>query len=390
MKTIAFYLPQFHAIPENDQWWGEGFTEWTNVRRALPQFEGHSHPRKSTILGEYDLTDHTVHATQSVMASGAGIDAFCMYFYWFGGKRLLERPVEAWRQNTNLLPYCLSWANESWTRRWDGKEREVLMKQDYAPGYEAALFNDLRPHFAAPHYLRMSGRPVFVVHRIDLVPRASEFVEILRGLARDAGFGDLYVIAAETKPNIDPERFGCDAVCEFPPVGTNTVATAYLRPIRGVSRRFRGRIMSYDRLANYFESRKAVEFIRHRGVVPGWDNTARRRESATIYVGQSPQRYAGWLAHSRKNEQAERGSKGLVFINAWNEWAEGAYLEPDSDHGSDYLSATAGSLSSSVTARDVRHSALWSYPQLRSLAVAAAGSIVNLFRAVIARARHRQ
>ena len=151
MRTLAFYLPQFHTIPENDEWWGEGFTEWVNVRRARPMFEGHVQPRLAGELGEYDLNQRDVYARQSELARRNGIDGFCMYYYSFGGQRLLERPVEAWREDSTLLPYCLAWANESWTRRWDGKSRSVLIAQTYDNGYAERLFADLLPHFRAPH-----------------------------------------------------------------------------------------------------------------------------------------------------------------------------------------------------------------------------------------------
>ena len=340
MKTLAFYLPQFHAIPENDEWWGPGFTEWVNVRRATPQFHGHDHPRVPQLLGEYDLTDPEVGRRQSELAGANGVDAFCMYFYWFDGQRLLERPVDAWRERTDLLPYCLSWANESWTRRWDGKDREVLAAQEYRPGYARALFDDLLPHFRASHYLRHDGRPVLVVHRTDLIPGAGAFAEDMQSYARDAGFEGLYLVASETKHGLNSDDFGFDAVAEFPPVGSNTLGSAQLRPVPGLVKGFRGRLMSYRKLARAYSDRPSPSFTRHRGVMPGWDNSARRGAHATIYVGSSPGLYAEWLRRARAQEQRERGSAGLVFINAWNEWAEGAYLEPDATHGDGYLRAT--------------------------------------------------
>ncbi|MBS4753303.1 glycoside hydrolase family 99-like domain-containing protein [Nocardioides sp. zg-ZUI104] len=384
MKTVAFYLPQFHAIRENDEWWGKGFTEWTNVARARPQYEGHNHPRVSTLLGEYDLTDSSIYKQQTELARDSGVDAFCMYFYWFGGHRLLERPVEAWRENTELLPYCLSWANESWSRRWDGKDREVLMRQEYASGFAEELFADLLPHLRAPHYLQVDGRPVFVVHRIDLVPQAREFADRLRRLACEAGLRGIYLIAAETKPGIRPSVFGCDAVAEFPPVGQNTLGSAYLRPLARVRRDFRGRLMSYNRLARRFERRKSVDFVRHPGVAPAWDNTARRQSHATIYAGASPERYGNWLRHARQREAAARGENGLVFVNAWNEWAEGAYLEPDERSGTAYLDVTAGRALSASSATPI-HGLFWTYPQMRSLALATAGSVLAVVRRVRAR-----
>ncbi|WP_257952692.1 glycosyltransferase WbsX family protein [Nocardioides sp. B-3] len=252
MKTIAFYLPQFHAIPENDEWWGEGFTEWSNVRGAQPQFVGHDHPRKAGQMGEYNLLNRQVHDEQSFLAGKYGIDAFCMYFYWFNGRRLLEQPIDLWRDDPDQLPYCLSWANEAWTRRWDGKERDVLMPQGYLPEFEDEIFADLLPHFRAPHYLRQDGLPVLVVHRADLIPNPDGFARRLRELAVVAGLGGLHLVATETTPGLTPEPLGFDAVAEFPPVGANTFRTAHKRPIRGLSKGFRGRLMSYDRLVEYY------------------------------------------------------------------------------------------------------------------------------------------
>ena len=379
MRTIAFYLPQFHAIPENDEWWGEGFTEWVNVRRAQPQHAGHLHPRLTGPLGEYDLTDKTIMREQSRLAREHGIDAFCMYFYWFSGRRLLETPVEAWREDDELLPYCLSWANESWTRRWDGKEKEVLMPQNYEPGYAEDVFDAMFAHFKAPHYLRHDGKPIVVIHRADVVPNARAMVEIWRERAVAAGLSGIYVVAAETTPGLDPSAFGMDGVVEFPPVGANTFATAYLRPLAGVRRNFRGRLMSYERLATSFERRPQPPFTRHRGVAPGWDNTARRQSAATIYVGSTPERYANWLQNARRSEHRERGDDGMVFINAWNEWAEGAYLEPDAHHGAAYLEATRGTVAPIETRRP-QHRAVWSAGHLRSLALALAGSLLAIVR----------
>lgn len=391
MRTIAYYLPQFHRIPENDEWWGEGFTEWVNVRRASPLFSSHAHPRVPGTLGEYDLLDRDVHRAQSDLARQAGVDAFCMYFYWFGGSRLLEQPIDAWRDDPTLLPYCLSWANESWTRRWDGKERSVLMAQEYDEGYEEQVFQDLLPHFLAPHYIRQDGKPILLVHRAQVIPDPPAFAERLQVLARAAGLPGVHVIGSETTPELDPRALGFDAVAEFPPVGANTLASAQLRPLEGVQRGFRGRLMSYPRMASRFEKRREASYTRHHGVTPGWDNTARRRMSATVYVGSTPQRYATWLSVARSREQARRGARGLVFINAWNEWAEGAYLEPDEIHGHDHIAATADpdSFTPSRNAGEPVYGKFWSWGQLRSIALATAGSVLAVARRMRNRGRAR-
>lgn len=388
-RTIAYYLPQFHRIPENDEWWGEGFTEWVNVRKAEPLFAGHRQPLRAGELGEYDLLDPAVYREQTRLATDAGIDAFCMYFYWFGGARLLEKPIDAWRDDPSLLPYCLSWANESWTRRWDGKSRSVLMAQDYDEGYEERIFADLLPHFLAPHYLRQDGKPILLIHRAQVIPDARLFADRLQELARAAGLPGIHLIGSETTPGLEPQALGFDAVAEFPPVGANTLGSAELRPLRAVARGFRGRLMSYARMAARFESRRDAVFDRHHGVTPGWDNTARRGLAATVYVGSTPQRYAQWLATARRRERAARGERGLVFINAWNEWAEGACIEPDAETGLDHVRATAdpeGFVPTSVLAEPQR-APFWSLGQLRSIALAAAGSALSVVRRVRNRRR---
>lgn len=390
-RTFAYYLPQFHSIPENDEWWGAGFTEWVNVRRATPQFASHKHPRVAGALGEYDLLDREVHREQTRLAREAGIDGFCMYFYWFGGARLLEQPIDAWREDETLLPYCLSWANESWTRRWDGKSRSVLIGQDYGDGFEERVFADLLPHFQAPHYLRQDGKPILLVHRATMIPDPEDFAEKLQGLAVAAGLPGLHIVASETTPGVDPGALGFDASAEFPPVGANTLASAQLRPLRGVASGFRGRLMSYPRMAARFERRRPAAHVRYHGVTPGWDNTARRQQAATVYVGSSPQRYAAWLASARRRESELRGADGIVFVNAWNEWAEGAYLEPDAEHGHDYIAATADptGFAPQNSVREPEYAAFWSFAQLRSIALATAGSVLSLVRQVKNRVRGR-
>lgn len=340
-RTVAFYLPQFHAIPENDAWWGEGFTEWTNVRRAAPLFDGHEHPRRPGALGTYDLTDPSVVHEQARLAADAGVDAFCMYFYWFDGHRLLEKPLDAYLAAGPDFPFCLSWANENWTRRWDGKDQEVLIGQDYREETPEEVFAALAPYLSDPRYLRQDGAAVLLVHRADHLPDGDRYARVWRAEAERRGIGALYLVAAETTPGLDPRPLGFDAVAEFPPVGANTLAAARLRPVDGLTPAFRGRLLSYPRMAGRFERRRAERgFVRHSGVMPGWDNTARRGDAATVYVDSSPARYAAWLRSARARERRIRGGRGLVFVNAWNEWAEGAYLEPDATYGSAYLEAT--------------------------------------------------
>jgi lipopolysaccharide biosynthesis protein len=382
--TVAYYLPQFHAIPENDEWWGNGFTEWVNVRKASPQYSGHDHPRVVTTLKEYDLRNVEVMHRQAELARAHDIDAFCFYFYWFDGKRLLDKPLDNYLEAGPDFPFCLSWANENWTRRWDGKEHEVLIGQNYSEATADEIFDSFLPYFSDPRYLRVDGAVVLVLHRVDHIPLAPELTERWRRLAVQHGVGDLHIIAAETKVGIRPEAFGVDAVAEFPPVGSNTLGSAQVLPVSGLKADFAGRVMSYPRMAKRFMNRKTPTFTRYRAVAPGWDNTARRGKSATIYVGHSPAEYGRWLAHARKQEDGRRGATGLVFINAWNEWAEGAYLEPDATWGTQFLEATrrgAAFLQEAPRTRVGAPSVAW----IRSLSLATAGSVLSMVRSVKSR-----
>lgn len=383
-RTVAFYLPQFHAIPENDRWWGEGFTEWVNVRRAEPQYTGHAHPRLAGELGEYDLTDVRVMHDQAELAKANGVDAFCFYFYWFDGKRLLERPLEQFLDAGPDMPFCISWANESWSRRWDGKEHEALITQEYGDLTAEQIFDSFLPLLRDPRYLRVDGAAVLLVHRSDHLPAGTHYAQTWRRLAEAAGVGPLHLIAAETHPGIDPTLSGFDAAAEFPPVGANTLSAVQLRPVKDVAPDFRGRLMSYARLAARFERRPVPGFTRYRGVVPGWDNTARRGARATVYVGSTPARYRDWLTHARVTEQRLRGDRGLVFVNAWNEWAEGAYLEPDVHHGRSYLDATPWDASPDRTPDHALAAGLPSYGWMHSIALAAAGSLLQAKRRLTA------
>lgn len=377
-KSIAFYLPQFHPIAENNTWWGDGFTEWTNVARAQPQYQGHDHPRRPTELGRYDLSDPQVMHFQAALAKEFDVDAFCFYFYWFGGKRLLETPLNAYLENGPQFPFCISWANESWTRRWDGKDKESLIAQVYSPTTASDVFDAFLPYLKDSRYVRVEGAAVVLIHRADQLPDG--YAEAWRKRAEESGVGPLLLIAAETKAGMSPRALGFDAVCEFPPVGSNTLSAARILPVRGLSGTFRGRLMSYPRMVRRFTNRRPPSFTRYRGVAPSWDNTARRQQASTIYIDASPFLYRRWLTHARAYEQRIRGRNGLVFINAWNEWAEGAYLEPDTSNGRSYLEATRLILSQELNRPSPARIGMVSLPWARSLCLALAGSVLQIGR----------
>jgi lipopolysaccharide biosynthesis protein len=393
-RVLAFYLPQFHAIPENDAWWGKGFTDWTNVRRATPAFVGHDQPRRAGELGYYDLTDIEVLRAQAELGAEYGIDGFCFYYYWFDGQRLLETPLDRLVNSDVEMPFCLSWANENWTRRWDGKDHEVLAHQTYQRDAPERLARDLVRYINDRRYIELGGNPVLLIHRIDHIPNPRDFTKALRSECELLTGRSLHLIAAESSWNIDPRRYGADAIAEFPPLGSNIVQTAHLRRLAGMRNDFSGRVQSYDKLVRrHIQRRNPTDFIRYAGVTPGWDNTPRRGEHATVYVGHNPEKFRSWLLAALERENGRTGRTGLVFVNAWNEWAEGAYLEPDQTLGRSNLEAVrtartggeqgARSLVVESEVTTVRPAAFAGWrPYARSLAFSLASSAKNYARAI--------
>lgn len=347
VRTIAFYLPQFHPIPENDLWWGQGFTEWTNVSKAQPNFQGHYQPRLPADLGYYDLRLTEVMEKQADLARRYGLGGFCYYYYWFGGQRLLERPIEQMLQTQRPdFPFCLCWANENWTRRWDGQEHDVLMAQSHSDQDDLAVIRDLMRFFRSPNYIRINGRPLILVYRVTLFPNFARTAALWRQVCLDEGIGEIYIAQVESfelvTAGIHPSQMGCDAAVEFPPQGMaepHEVTAPLLNP------NFNGVVADYRDLAVRYATRDLPAYNRFMGVMPGWDNTARRQNSSYSFEHASPGAFQAWLetAVSRTKQQYSGGER-LVFINAWNEWAEGAYLEPDRRFGHSFLQAHANAL----------------------------------------------
>lgn len=337
VKLIAFYLPQFHPIPENDRWWGPGFTEWTNVTAAQPLFRGHDQPHRPGELGYYDLRAPEVMQRQIALAGQYGIQGFCFHYYWFGGKRLLERPLDMFLNHPEWdMPFCLCWANENWTRRWDGQDQEVLIAQEHSPQDDLDCLADLLRYVRDPRYLRVDGRPVLIVYRVDMLPDARATSERWRQACRNAGVGEILLVAALTFGVTDPLAFGFDAGVEFPPHGAVTDPLQ----VDDLAQGFRGHIGDYRDLARGNGSTPSCRIFR--AVCPSWDNTARRGRSAYIFAGSTPDLYAEWLDSAvQYTIDNSPPSERLVFVNAWNEWAEGAHLEPDQRWGYGYLNATA-------------------------------------------------
>lgn len=341
VRAIAFYLPQFHPIPENDAWWGRGFTEWTNVVRARPRFAGHEQPQLPGELGFYDLRVPEVREEQARMARAAGIEGFCYHYYWFGGRRLLERPLdEVSRFGTPDFPFCVCWANENWTRRWDGGDNEVLIEQTHAAHYDEPLMQALFPLFDDKRYIRVDGRPLFVVYRATIVPDVAATTARWREICMANGFPNPYLVAAQSFGLDDPTPLGFDAAVEFPPHGIGD--EDLMDDVEGLDPSFSGGVFDYRKFARRFATRPVSDFTRFRCVIPGWDNTARMKDGGAVLHGSGPAAYEWWLRFAVGSAQRELwGDERLVFINAWNEWGEGCHLEPDDRHGDAFLRVTA-------------------------------------------------
>jgi lipopolysaccharide biosynthesis protein len=342
VSLIAFYLPQFHPIPENDEWWGKGFTEWTNVSKAEPLFDGHYQPHLPADMGFYDLRVPEVMQEQAQLAKTYGIDGFCYHYYWFSGKRLLERPLDEMLKNPTVdMPFCLCWANENWTRRWDGDNKKILIAQKYRPEDDIGFINDLLPFFQDPRYIRLAGAPLLVVYAPQHLPDARRMTDAWRQHCRDQGLGEIHICAAlilgnKSKPD------GFDSAVDFPPHNISA-------PPRNASMKFNekyefafcGNVFEYGDIANHYLNQSYADGEHFRTVFPSWDNTARTRERANIVVNASPENYEVWLSRSMQKASEELPEeRRLVFVNAWNEWAEGCHLEPDRRHGHAYLEAT--------------------------------------------------
>ena len=354
VRLVAFYLPQFHPIPENDLWWGEGFTEWTNVVPARPSFRGHYQPQLPTELGYYDLRDPEVLERQAELARVFGVHGFCFHHYWFDGRRVLERPLEQMlARGRPSLPFCISWANENWTRRWDGLEDEVLLRQEYEGDWDERFIRDVLPVLADGRYMRVGGGALLLVYRVDLLPDAPRVAELWRTIAQAEGV-ELHLAAVQSFEIDDPRPYGFDAAVEFPPhpFGRRP-AEARVKRLR---RRFRGVLESYDSLAAEMLRRPAPDYPWYRGLVPSWDNTARRGYDAYVAVDSSPDAYRRWLAELVR-QALERAdvTEPLVFVNAWNEWAEGTHLEPDDRYGPAWLEATRDGLADGTQAIGMSH-----------------------------------
>jgi hypothetical protein len=339
VRLIAFYLPQFHPIAENDEWWGKGFTEWPGVAAAKPLFDGHYQPHIPADLGFYDLRLPESRAAQADLARRYGIHGFCYHYYWFSGRRVLERPLEeVLASGEPDFPFCVCWANEPWSRRWDGSEDELLIAQEHDTETDKKLILELLPFFADRRYIKVDGRPLLVIYRVGLLPDPRALFATWREISRQYGFPDLHICMAETFGLNDPFSYGCDAAVEFPPHQTTAgVINGSLQGTGDVA----GNLYHYsDAVLNDIVA-PPVDYPRYRCVMPGWDNTPRRGAAGNVFHGATPELFELWLREAIGfTTRHLPPDQHLVFINAWNEWGEGAHLEPDLKYGRAYLEAT--------------------------------------------------
>lgn len=345
-RVIAFYLPQFHPIPENDAWWGEGFTEWTNVRPAKPLFDGHYQPHEpDDFLGYYDLRDTAVMRRQIELAKQYGVEGFCFYAYWFSGKRLLETPLDNYLADPALdLPFCVCWANENWSRRWDGRDQDVLIAQHYSDADDIAFISHMAKYLRDPRYIQVDGKPLLIVYRPNLFPSMRATAARWRAWCKSNGLGDIHIAYVQSFEKSDPAKYGLDSAIEFPPNNSAPPnVSGRVFPGKDAQKRagFEGNVFDWSILPQRSEAYEAPAYTLYRGACPSWDNTARKKLRATAFVNSGPALFKRWLVNAFRDSMArfEREDSRLVFINAWNEWAEGAHLEPDRRYGYAWLDA---------------------------------------------------
>ena len=344
-RLLAFYLPQYHPVPENNVWWGGGYTEWTNVAQAKPLFPGHNQPRLPADLGYYDLRLPEVREAQADLAREHGVHGFCYYHYWFKGRRLLDRPFqEVLDSGRPGFPFCLCWANHTWTWKRDQSNQGLLIEQQYSEQDDKNHIRWLLGAFQDERYIRVNGRPLMLVWWVNRLPNPQRTFELWRKEAARAGEEEPYICKVDLLGNFEPPHsVGCDAAVESWPGGIEKFVEQATGPEEYYSE---NRIFEYRQFALSHLSRPAPSFKRFPCVFPDWDNTARHKSTGAMIIrGSTPELYKNWLeAVVRRSTATFEPEEQLIFVNAWNEWGEGTYLEPDYKYGRAYLEATRSAL----------------------------------------------
>lgn len=352
-RLIAFYLPQFHPIPENDEWWGKGFTEWTNVGKAKPLFRGHYQPRVPADLGYYDLRVPEVRESQAIMASKYGIEGFCYWHYWFGnGKRLLERPFnEVLKSGKPDFPFCLAWANQTWKGFSHGlNNRNILIEQQYfgEKDYEAHFYEVL-PAFKDKRYMLIDGKPIFLIYMPTQLPDASCFIELWHNLAIKNGLKGVFFIANHDQPEtlLEIKKLGFDAI------NLNRIFdySKYNRTIALKTRNwFQNNFFKvphhyyYKDVYPTFTGPEDENVNVFPTIIPGWDHSPRSGKEGLVYQNSTPELFEKHIVQVLKKIDKKPAQRKIVFLKSWNEWAEGNYVEPDLKFGTKYLEAISKSI----------------------------------------------
>jgi hypothetical protein len=348
-KLIAFYLPQFHPLKENNEFWGEGFTEWRNVTKALPLFNGHIQPRQPSNLGYYDLRVTDTIKMQAEYATNYGISAFALYYYWFDSKKIMDTVIETIFNNKQIKTnYCVFWANENWTRNWDGNKTNVLIPQLHSPEDDIKFIAEISKYFEDERYVKKDGRPVVMIYRPSIFANPRDTTDRWKNWCTKNGFPVPYLMMSQAFTNANmyanPVQFGYDAAFEFPPhMGTACNPKEYVadNTVDWFFDKNKNTVFKYSTAVNVWSVKNTYDFKHYKTVFPNWDNSPRRTNgNALIYYNSTPKLYEDWLNYCLDNSDSD----DYVFINAWNEWAEGAYLEPDSFNGCAYLDATYNAL----------------------------------------------
>ena len=358
-KLIAFYLPQFHINPINNSLWGDGFTEWTNVAQARPNFAGHYQPHIPGKLGFYDLSFVQTLRAQVALAKQYGLYGFCFYYYWFDGQRALELPLDNFLSSEIDFPFCLCWANENWSRKWDGGNDEVVLKQSYGEEFEAKFVSSIESFLKDKRYILHDGKPVLIIYRPSLFRDPKRSLSLFRKAAQNLGFSGLHLLVVDFYLGLEEaQAMGADGVVEFPPHQFYDHDTLVDRaPGRILNKEYKGHLLDYRK----FISRSLTKWLEpsplslYRGIIPSWDNTARRKNTSVTVVYNSPKLYEAWLTYLLK--YSEERNSSYLFINAWNEWGEGCHLEPDRKDGLAYLTATQQALikSKNISLEDAKN-----------------------------------
>jgi len=353
IRPIAIHLPQFHPFTENDEWWGRGFTEWTNVTKATPLFKNHYQPHLPADLGFYDLRLAEARLAQEALAKESGIYGFCYYHYWFNGKRLLNEPVDRKLKNPKEdFPFMLCWANENWTRRWDGQDQEVLIEQNYSEADDIEHIKFLIKHFFKDNrYIKIENKPFLAIYRVGLFPNAKKTALVWDAECKKAGFDGIYLAYMNREGfKQDPLTINFEASIDFKPDFINNPIhqkSSILKRLvnkLGLNKNdayINNQIIDYKDFVTYHLNLKKPAWKNFPGLTPSWDNSARRLNgNAFILKNSTPELYGNWLKKIIENFKPYSNQESFIFINAWNEWAEGNHLEPCQKWGNQYLAVT--------------------------------------------------